>query len=82
MDCPECKKELQPARLSLRTKGHGLYEQCRQAFLELDGEILLHDRRGGFFVKKKKAEGEMDAWRCLECGIVVLRHDAEQDSGD
>jgi hypothetical protein len=82
MDCPECKRELQPARLSLRAKGHGLYEQCRQAFLELDGEVVLHDRRGGFFFKKKKAEAEMEAWRCLECGIIVLRHDAEQSSGN
>ena len=72
MDCPKCKREMLHAKLSLRTKGHGLYEQCRQAFLELYGEIMLHARRGGYFFKKKKAEAEMDALRCSECGIIII----------
>jgi len=29
MDCPKRKKELEHAELSLRTKGHGLYEPGR-----------------------------------------------------
>jgi len=72
MDCPKCNYELQHAELSLRTKGHGVYEQCHQAFLELNGEAILHERKGGFFLDKKKAEAKMDALHCPKCGIVII----------
>lgn len=72
MDCPKCKKELQHAELSLRTKGHGLYEQCREAYLELNDELILHERKGGIFLSKKKAAASMDVLHCHQCGIVII----------
>ncbi len=72
MNCPKCSKPLSATEIVLRTRGHGIYERCSEAFLEVNGEIIMHQRKGGLFFRKKKAPSELEAWLCPACSLIVI----------
>lgn len=74
--CPSCQDLMVPARLTLRVKGHGLMDACAQGFVEVNGQPVLHARKGGIFFTRRKAPADRPAWVCTACSIAVVELDS------
>lgn len=72
MNCGKCGAEMVDEEMSLKIRGHGIYEQCAQVSLCVGDGVLLHARKGGIFLKKKQAPSHMPVKCCPECSMVTF----------
>ena len=72
MNCGKCGAEMTDEEVSLKVIGHGIYEQCAEAYLCLGDGVLLHARRGGIFLTKRRAPSRIPVKSCPECGMVAF----------
>lgn len=70
--CQICGQPLTVTKAKLTVKGHGLYEACAEAQLDVDGRMAMQVRRGGIFLSKQNAPSELPAEYCKNCERLTL----------